>query len=305
MSHIDEYCHSRTALAWSVASIDRYRSLLVSFVAWLSDGRANERTFCDADVRVYQQVLHRHTIAPRTMALTLSAIRSFSRWLMETGERPDDPTMHVRWPKLPDVPHRALTSDQLAQLHQALALSPPSNRRDIRLWLRNRRAVYLMLYAGLRVSEVVALLWEHIDIRRALLTVADGKGHKVRLIPLHRALIVELERQPAHRRDGSVCGHWDNTPMQPASLTRVFSCWLKDRGGPDITPHQLRHTCATELRHMGADLKDIQDVLGHASLATTELYLGPDPERLKAAIDRLEGPEVQIEQARPRLRLVK
>src|SRR5262245_25587417 len=117
---VSEYRASRVALAWSTQSITRYESAIGGFLSWLSP-KTTAATFSDADVRAYQSVLARRSSSARTIALTLSAIRSFSKWLVEIGLREDDPTAHVRWPKLPKVPHRALSSDQLAQLHGAIA----------------------------------------------------------------------------------------------------------------------------------------------------------------------------------------
>jgi site-specific recombinase XerD len=297
----------------SGATSDRYVRALRAFATWLDDRSATPGDISQELIVEYQGELAALGRDAKTIALTLSAIRSFCRWCVATKRRVDDPTLFVEWPKLAKTAPKALDGATLRALHEALAVVPSGRNRSAWTWRRNRRALYLMLYAGLRRLEVQRLVWRDVDLVYGVLTVRCGKGGKARRVPLHPVLWEELEVIPLAQRldDAAIIATRNGTAMDVTSLGHLVDRWLPALGVGGVTLHSLRHTFATELRRVGADLKSIQEMLGHASLATTELYLGPDPELLRAALNLLPGPEAmgrreKVEQPTPqRLRLVR
>ena len=97
-------------------------------------------------------------------------------------------------------------------------------------WCRNRRAIFLMLFAGLRISEAAALRWRDVDLEGRYLVVRDGKGGKDRSVPLHPILLTELNKAPAHRPNWAVAGKADGSSMTVKSMAHIFERWLPERG---------------------------------------------------------------------------
>jgi integrase len=156
-------------------------------------------------------------------------------------------------------------------------------------WKRNRRAIYLMLYTGLRLSEAAVLLWEDVDLHAEVLTVEEGKGGKARLLPIHPALWAKLDQVPRWAREpaGAVAGKQDGERLNPKALAHIFEVWLPKRGIKGVHAHRLRHTFATEMLKVGVPLPDIQEAMGHTDISTTRIYLRVDFSRLRGAVERL------------------
>jgi site-specific recombinase XerD len=166
---------------------------------------------------------------------------------------------------------------------------PPDLEEDEQwYWQRNRRAIFLMLYAGLRISEACSLSWREIDLEQGSLMVRDGKNGKDRIVPINATLFQELQKVPVHERKNifAVAGKRDGTGMKRKGMTHIFDRWLKDMG-VDLTAHQLRHSFATQLMEAGVNLREIQELMGHESLETTQRYLMVSSERLRRAVDSL------------------
>jgi integrase/recombinase XerD len=144
----------------------------------------------------------------------------------------------------------------------------------------------LMLFAGLRISEAAALRWRDVDLEAGVLMVIEGKGGKDRAVPIHPILRAELLRVESPRPSWAVVGRRDNQPMNQKSLAHLFERWLPDCD-LHISAHRLRHSFASELLRHGADLRSIQELLGHTSLEMTQRYLMLGSQQLRAAIDRL------------------
>jgi integrase len=264
----------------------RYQRILRAFARWLDPDAA----VGDIDagfIRAYAGELVRAGRAPRTIRLTLSAIRAFCRWAIRAGLRADDPTLAVVWPKIPKSLPRPLSRDELQRLADVLDEPVSGRGRDPWQWDRNVRAIGLMIYAGLRLGEACRLTWEQIDLGRGVLYVVQSKGRKDRVVPIHPVLAALLADVPVSQRRGPVCPSRSGSQQGPSAMAHLCQRWLPGLGLTGITAHRLRYTCATELRRARADLKDIQAILGHESLETTDIYLGPDPEQLRDAINRL------------------
>lgn len=157
-------------------------------------------------------------------------------------------------------------------------------------WRRERdvRTILLMLYAGLRLSEAANLRWRNVDLGRGMIRVVDGaKGGRSRAVAAHERLMAAFQRVPGEERraDYAVVGRPDGAPMKPKALAHLFERWLADT--IRISAHQLRHSFATQMLWHGADIRHIQELLGHASLDTTRRYLRLDTDRLRESVDRI------------------
>jgi len=152
---------------------------------------------------------------------------------------------------------------------------------------RHNRAILLMLYCGLRISEVPSLDWRDVDLDEAMLIVRDSKGGKDRSIAIHARVLRNLRETPEERQRGAVCGKAGGRPISYKSMPHIFSARYLGSFGLEISAHQLRHSFAVNLLRAGADIRTIQVLLGHADLSTTQRYLALDFDDKKRAIDRL------------------
>lgn len=291
----------RESIRFSDATLDRYERILLSLAS-----RAPTLLALDAPmVRAYAGDRHAAGLAPRTLRQELGAIRALCRWAIKAGLRTDDPTLAVDWPPVPKSHPRGLSQPQLRQL--IVALENPPRRRGYSRWQheRNRLAVLLMLYAGLRLMEAASLRWEDVDLEAGVLYVVLGKGKKDRVVPLHVDLAEALARwRRVSGGRGYVVVTRRGGPLDEDTMPHIYARWLPSLGVYGCNAHRLRRTCANELRRAGADIRDIQEILGHASSETTDIYLDPDPELVRPAIDRLPSLGDWGERA-PRLAVVR
>ncbi len=269
-----------------------YASHLELFASWCERQKADGFSCTVRDLRAYLAELSRKGLAPRTIAAHLSALRGFYRWAHLEGLIEHDVACTIGSPKLPRSLPTVLTSSQMDALLAAPDTSTPAGLRDA--------AMLELLYAsGARISELSGLNIESFDWQARTVRLW-GKGRKERIVPLYRRA---LEATSAYLDGGrsmllAKAGRSD-APGQPRPLfisvrgNRMSAAALRKRfhelcalaGLPaDITPHAMRHTFATDLLEGGADLRSVQELLGHASLSTTQLYTHLTPERLKATV---------------------
>ncbi|HMA17198.1 MAG TPA: tyrosine recombinase XerC [Thermoanaerobaculia bacterium] len=236
-------------------------------------------------VRSYLASLHRARLASRSLARHLSTLRSFFRWACREGHLEKNPARTLPAPRLPKTLPRAMTLPDTERLLEA-GEDAPFPERD--------RALFELLYAtGLRVSEAAGLDLEDVDFTSRLLRVV-GKGNKERIAPFGEsageALAAYLPLRRERRRqapdsDGSepVFVNARGGRLTTRSMARLLKRRLRAAGLPvEISPHALRHSFATHLLEAGADLRAIQELLGHASLSTTQKYTHLDAARLRA-----------------------
>jgi len=229
--------------------------------------------------------------ARSSIARAVAAVRSFHRFCVDEGEEAVDPSEEVGAPRVPQGIPKALTETEVEALLGAAVGGEPRARRD--------RAILETLYAGgLRISELVGLDRPDIDLEAGLLRVF-GKGAKERLVPIGRtarralgeyltAGRPALERPRARTRaDGDAVF----LNARGGRLTRQ-GCWkIVGEAGRQVgletrlSPHVLRHSCATHMLDHGADIRVVQELLGHVSLSTTQVYTKVSPERLRAVYD--------------------
>lgn len=155
---------------------------------------------------------------------------------------------------------------------------------------RDRLILEIGAYAGLRVSEIVKLQVEHVDFEDGMLEVHAGKGDKDRNVPMHPRLASALRLYLAERKTGWVfgSGRGSSGHLTPRAVQLMIHA-TAERAEivRHVTPHKLRHSFATLLLASGADLLEIKDLLGHSSVATTQIYAACLPERLRGAVERL------------------
>jgi integrase/recombinase XerC len=246
------------------------------------------RSVADLDLRVLRgwlAVLREQGVARSTLARRSAALRSFCSWAHRAGLVDQDPGQLLATPKAHRTLPAVLRADEAAQLMDVDDEAAPEPVR----W-RDRLVVELLYATGIRVSELVGLDLDDIDRRRHVLRVL-GKGNKQRSVPYGLAADDALGRWLAEGRPVLVTAE-----SGPALLVGVRGRRIDPRtvrtvvhrrsaavtGAPDLGPHGLRHTAATHLLEGGADLRTVQEVLGHANLATTQIYTHVSVERLRA-----------------------
>ncbi len=225
---------------------------------------------------------HAHGRSRATLARRTAAARTFTAYLFRRGLLADDPGLLLGTPKQPrDLP-TVLTQDQAARLLDDLRGEGPIGLRD--------RAVLEMLYAtGVRVSELCGLDIDDLDTERQTVRVL-GKGDKERTVPVGDPAARAVQEWLRHGRPALATEHSGPAlflgarggRLHPTSARRIVHSRIAEAGDmPDVSPHGFRHTAATHLLEGGADLRSVQEMLGHASLQTTQIYTRVSVERLK------------------------
>lgn len=274
----------------SPRTLDAYRRDLADLCAHLKGADPSRCT--DADLRAYVHAMAAQGLAARTAARRLSCLRQFYRFLVGDGVRPDDPTTILDSPKLGRPLPKYLTEEEVERL---LVAAASGDGPDVA-----RKIVLLeILYAtGLRVSELVSLPLAAAGRDRPSLIVM-GKGSKERLVPLtnkaREAITAWLPHRPAYYPKGAKQSRWlfPSPTAKDGHLTRDgFAKMLAEIGvaagipPSRLSPHVLRHSFATHLLAHDADLRSVQQMLGHADIATTEIYTHVLDERLRALVER-------------------
>ena len=228
--------------------------------------------------------------ARATMARRAAALRTFTAWAAATGRSPADPGQQLASPKTRRTLPGVLRVDEAEQL--VTAVPDPEAPEPMRL--RDRLVVELLYAAGIRVSELAGLDVDDVDRAHRVLRVL-GKGNKQRTVPYGLAADEALEAwlargRPALATDASgpalLLGARGGRIDPRAVRTIVHRHAAAVPGAPDLGPHGLRHSAATHLLEGGADLRTVQEVLGHASLSTTQIYTHVSVERLRRTYQR-------------------
>jgi integrase/recombinase XerC len=237
-------------------------------------------------VRAYVVALTEQGYSKRSTARKLSSLRSFFNYLVRVGVLESNPAEGVRAPKLDRPLPKFLEVEEVERLMAAAA--------GTGLWDLRDRAILETLYgAGLRVSELAAVDENDLDLAAGLVR-AQGKGRKERLAPLGRAAVGALARYLAAKHRAGMNGggarpcfiNRRGERLDVRSVRRLLDKYLAKAGlSHRASPHTLRHSFATHLLDRGADIRVVQDLLGHASLASTQVYTHLTTERLKAAYD--------------------
>ncbi len=236
------------------------------------------------DLRRFVASLHREGLKPATIARKMSAVRSFFRFLVRDGRLETNPCGELRTPRQPKRAPRFLSPDDTARLIEHPVTDTPSGLRD--------RAILELTYgAGLRVSEVVGIDLPNLDLDEGVVRVL-GKGSKTRIVPIGRHAVTAINTWLLRRgelaakgRSSALFVNQKGGRLSARSVQRLVarSRLACQQGG--ATPHWLRHACATHMLNSGADLRSIQEMLGHSSLSTTQRYTHVDLQSLMKVYD--------------------
>jgi integrase/recombinase XerD len=251
-------------------TVEAYRRDLADLEAWLGGSPAD----ANADqLAAYVAQMRADGLAATTIGRRVAAIRSFYRHHVLLGARPDNPAAELELPRRRRALPKTLSPGEVERLIDAATGTTPRSLRD-------RALVELLYGAGLRVSEAVGLERAGVDLEQRLVR-ALGKGSKERIVPIGREAVEALRRYLSRGRPYLDKRHRPELFLnaQGGALTRAGAFLilrkLADAAGLEparIHPHLLRHSFATHLLEGGADLRSVQEMLGHADLATTELY---------------------------------
>ena len=268
----------------SVNTINAYRQDLVLFFTFLQDKGWEDAwsRLTTLEIRAYLAYLHEQRFARRSIARRISALRSFYRFLVREKRLASNPFQDVRTPKL----EKRLP--QFLSLPQVNALLSLPNGDD--LGRRDAVALELLYGTGCRVSELAGLTLERVDTGNRFVLLY-GKGAKERIVPIGRPaaeLIDAYLRGPRRRLLGQTkkpCDHLlvnhRGGPLTDRSIRRIVDRYIQELScSQHVSPHTLRHTFATHLLEHGADLRAVQELLGHANLSTTQIYTHVTMERM-------------------------
>jgi site-specific recombinase XerD len=296
--------HLATDRGASIYTQRNYRQALVEFSAWHRQERRQPPAWEELqrdDFRAYLRFLGRHKLGRAAIQLRFSALRTFYKFLIRRGVLASSPIKNLALPKIGKRLPQFLTAKQMVDLLEAPGkmLPPPDEKnpkqRAARILLcRRDTAVLETIYScGLRISELCGLQSGDIDANECLVRVR-GKGKKERLLPIGKTALKAIRQ------------YWDLLPEAPSGCSPVFFAgakrlktvsprdlqlrlkrYLAFAGlDPHMTPHKLRHSYATHMLDAGADLRSVQELLGHAHLVTTQIYTHLTTERLKRAYDK-------------------
>jgi integrase/recombinase XerD len=319
---LERFLRSLAARDASPHTIRAYTTAVGAYLAWLGERGVDWRRPTRPDLRAYLARLGT-SAARSTVAQRLAAIRSFHRWAVREGLAAGDPWGAIATPRLPRRLPRVLEVDQVdrllaavdEELTEAEAASPDRIAVAIALALRDRALVETAYAAGLRISELAAADLGALDLRRGEIRVI-GKGRKERIGLLGRPALaalatyldlgrpILLDRRPvdgagdsaavgAAAGAGAAAGDLEpgevflnhlGAPLGVRGLRYRLDRLCRRAGLPlGVSPHTLRHSFATHLLDGGADLRVVQELLGHENLATTQIYTHVSPGRLAAA----------------------
>ena len=253
-------------------SCEAYERDLLQFAEFLEHEDATLLAATQTLVAGFLEHLKKHGVESRSAARKLSCLRGFYRWLLLDKRIQRDPTLNLESPATWKVLPKSLAVTEVDAMLDRAALAADHQQADA-VALRDRAILELLYAAGLRVSELTGLNVADLSLEAGRALVR-GKGDKERIVPLGRASIDALETYLKHGRPG----------LQKKPSSRLF---LSSRGAPlsrawvwrlvkqsdhHASPHMLRHSCATHMVERGADLRTVQTLLGHADIATTQVY---------------------------------
>ncbi len=256
------------------------------FARWAAANGLEPSSLEERSVRRYAASLSEQGQAPSSVARKLASIRSLFRVQIEVGGREDNPAELVGSPKRPQRLPRVLKADEVAALLDRIGAAGPLELRD--------RAMFELAYAcGLRAEEIVSLELASVDFDAELVRV-EGKGGRTRIIPagehalralehyLHRGRPVLAAAGEGHALFISKSGR----RLSTSDVRRRLRTWARQAALAGAHPHALRHSFATHLLEGGADLRAIQELLGHRTISTTQVYTRVQAGRLRAAYTR-------------------
>ncbi len=285
---IDDFIHRmKVEKQYSDHTLRSYSTDLNAFLEFMEERDCDLDGASVRDLRGFLAVLRAQGLARSTIARKLSAIRSFYKFLYRNGVISDNPAGSLRTPKQEQKLPEFLTVSEIDTLMEAPDTSEWMGARD--------RAILESLYGGgLRVSELVGLDNDDVELPRGLAHV-EGKGKKQRLVPLGRSAADAIQKYKTMRADVELSqkdpqalflNAVDGRRITARSVRRVLRKRLQEAGlDSSLSPHDLRHSFATHMLQNGADLRSVQELLGHENLSTTQIYTHLTTRDLKEIYD--------------------
>lgn len=266
-----------------------YVSDILSFLIWMDDESCEEVSF--SKIRDYMHFIQKFNYKKTTIARKIASLRTFYKYLYRERKVDSNPAMNLNNPKRPKSLPKFLTPDEVEQILNNTKIETPSG-------YRNRTILELLWATGMRVSELAGLNFGDLNLKENEIRVF-GKGAKERIILVSERAKTFLERYIESARDlipkGYEVSHDENAPvfinntgyrLQTKTIRNVINDVVEKISLPKhVTPHVFRHSFATHLIENGADLRVVQELLGHASISNTQIYTHLSTQHLKEVYD--------------------
>jgi integrase/recombinase XerC len=266
---------------YSPHTLSNYRRDLVAFADWMhNEALVDIAKITTEDLRRFIAAEHRRGLSPRSLQRRLSALRGMLKFLFDRGEIAGNAARGLRAPKAGRKLPQTLDADEMTRLVEVPTDGP--------LGLRDRAMLELLYSSGLRLSELCGLRWDQLDLADGLVRVL-GKGRKTRIVPVGRPAREALEQwqqsnSPAS--DAPVFPGRGGAPIGPRAVQLRLRQLAQQQGlWKRVYPHLLRHSFASHLLESSGDLRGVQELLGHADIATTQIYTHLDFQHLAKVYD--------------------
>lgn len=259
-----DYVKNNTTSAHTIVN---YAVDIRQFMDYLEGQSINDLREVDTPrLRAYLRNMFGWGYSKASISRKLSALRSFFAFLKEHGVVENNPMRTLRGPSAPKSIPRAISSEAVNRLFEMAAVSEEP--------VRDTAILEILYGCGLRISELVGLKWKDVDMEERWLIVL-GKGNKERRVPFgsYAQKALSTLKHRTNGEDGFVFPGREGKPLTVRTVHRVVTSLAERCGIDGVTPHVLRHSCATHLLEKGADLKFVQEFLGHENMATTQIYL--------------------------------
>lgn len=278
------FCRALHAAGRSGGTEKRYSNLLRQWGRWLEQ---NDSSWREASNDLVEDFIEAYAVghSKSSTALMGTCLRSFYRWAARRKHVPSSPAANLELAQRDRPLPRALPGWRVRQLLELLD-APPAELDDEQRaeWKRNRLIIRCYLFSGVRLAELAQLRKHDIDPDEGTIRV-KGKGGKERIIPIHEKIRADLVAALAGA--GPLFESRKGGALTAEGISEMFRRFVTGVLGVECTAHQLRHSFATELRRSGADLREIQQLLGHSKLDTTAIYTQVYPDDLAGAVQRL------------------
>lgn len=287
---IDGYLDHLRTMNRSPRTVEAYGADLRSFLRWCASRQVSFDAPTHQQIRRYLGWLDAQVSSRKTANRHLSSLKGFYQWLMIAHGRSSNPASVLQGAKQPKTLPKTISGQDMDRLLSVYADSDQM-KRDRTVALRNQAVLELLYACGLRVSEVAGLTIPHLSLDQGFVSVI-GKGNKERLVPVHAKALSAMQtylrearpRLVAHAKqctDACFLSTRGN-PLSTSAIRTIFKEALSIAGlDPALSPHAMRHSFASDLLTGGADLRSVQELLGHSSLSTTQIYTHLSPDHLK------------------------
>jgi len=292
----------------SETTVKAYRYDLQYYADWLGAAGKRLADVGPKDLDQYVKYMRGELdLQPKTCKRRIAAVSTYHKWMVREGVLKNDPVYFIELPKAPSRLPVYLNEDEISRFVKIL--EDEAGHRPV-VGRRNRALMYLMVFGGLRISEVLAIKETAVTLRDGypVMVSVIGKGDKERQVPLAedvaRAVLAWMETKKALRDDDDLARKFtrknkeeinseylfpgrDGKPLNKFTVQKKVKTMRAEFGGKKLTPHKLRHTFATSLFRAGVDIKTTQELLGHASIATTQIYTHVEDSQKLDAVMRL------------------